>query len=111
MLFMEQKGAVVSTRLEPLIFCCHPGNNDRAIFFSFKIYPCCRVRTKTQLMPPPVFGSFLDIIDDFRGALLHLFPLLSNPVEQLYKPVKIGQHRSEEHTSELQSRQYLVCRL
>src|SRR5258707_11822225 len=23
----------------------------------------------------------------------------------------IGQHRSEEHTSELQSRQYLVCRL
>src|SRR3712207_8521364 len=24
---------------------------------------------------------------------------------------ELGQHRSEEHTSELQSRQYLVCRL
>src|SRR3712207_7421695 len=26
-------------------------------------------------------------------------------------PMLKGQHRSEEHTSELQSRQYLVCRL
>src|SRR5258707_11929957 len=27
------------------------------------------------------------------------------------RPVDDGDHRSEEHTSELQSRQYLVCRL
>src|SRR3712207_7915772 len=26
-------------------------------------------------------------------------------------PIRVFQHRSEEHTSELQSRQYLVCRL
>src|SRR3712207_7853889 len=37
--------------------------------------------------------------------------------ERLGQPVELGQHagqalrRSEEHTSELQSRQYLVCRL
>src|SRR3712207_8428042 len=35
-----------------------------------------------------------------------------DPVEQLAAAVGVaGHHRSEEHTSELQSRQYLVCRL
>src|SRR3712207_9471481 len=29
----------------------------------------------------------------------------------VYNMTKFGVHRSEEHTSELQSRQYLVCRL
>src|SRR3712207_8119143 len=28
-----------------------------------------------------------------------------------HEPAALGQRRSEEHTSELQSRQYLVCRL
>src|SRR3712207_8888338 len=38
---------------------------------------------------------------------------LSDPVNQLPRPVQKGPRRprSEEHTSELQSRQYLVCRL
>src|SRR3712207_7434434 len=31
--------------------------------------------------------------------------------EQLYRSEDMGLYRSEEHTSELQSRQYLVCRL
>src|SRR3712207_6952740 len=31
--------------------------------------------------------------------------------EQHEQPAEVGLHRSEEHTSELQSRQYLVCRL
>src|SRR3712207_8479179 len=30
---------------------------------------------------------------------------------QLHPRLQLGGHRSEEHTSELQSRQYLVCRL
>src|SRR5258707_8040987 len=37
-----------------------------------------------------------------------------HPQEQLRRPTPRSQHlveRSEEHTSELQSRQYLVCRL
>src|SRR3712207_8525505 len=33
------------------------------------------------------------------------------PVEQLGVRRRLALHRSEEHTSELQSRQYLVCRL
>src|SRR3712207_7592396 len=30
---------------------------------------------------------------------------------ELHRDLRVGQSRSEEHTSELQSRQYLVCRL
>src|SRR3712207_8606822 len=33
------------------------------------------------------------------------------PVDEVVNPWKLRLHRSEEHTSELQSRQYLVCRL
>src|SRR5947209_17006385 len=35
----------------------------------------------------------------------------SCPVPRAARPVRPRQPRSEEHTSELQSRQYLVCRL
>src|SRR3712207_7075917 len=38
----------------------------------------------------------------------HVYDLLGVPAPVVLAPVK---HRSEEHTSELQSRQYLVCRL
>src|SRR5947209_16743652 len=44
----------------------------------------------------PCFELF-DLIREARGDLAH--------------PVGVDLHRSEEHTSELQSRQYLVCRL
>src|SRR3712207_7978403 len=33
------------------------------------------------------------------------------PLRAAHQPVVLGAERSEEHTSELQSRQYLVCRL
>src|SRR3712207_7349997 len=36
--------------------------------------------------------------------------LVGDPLD-VGQPVVVGQYRSEEHTSELQSRQYLVCRL
>src|SRR3712207_8383465 len=48
--------------------------------------------------PLLVAGVPVDLPDSKAGAL-----------EQERKPVQIS--RSEEHTSELQSRQYLVCRL
>src|SRR5947209_9979281 len=37
--------------------------------------------------------------------------LVSIPARAAAKPAKTPYRRSEEHTSELQSRQYLVCRL
>src|SRR3712207_8581003 len=38
-------------------------------------------------------------------------PVLAVPVDVVDVLVLLGRVRSEEHTSELQSRQYLVCRL
>src|SRR3712207_7428311 len=40
-----------------------------------------------------------------RAKVLHFSP------PYYYTPASVAVHRSEEHTSELQSRQYLVCRL
>src|SRR5690606_40136135 len=36
---------------------------------------------------------------------------LRNPLDRKYLQCHAGQHRSEEHTSELQSREQIVCRL
>src|SRR3712207_8628164 len=44
------------------------------------------------------------------GAVFRIIPSTVLSLEDLKAP-KIFQERSEEHTSELQSRQYLVCRL
>src|SRR3712207_7093802 len=40
-----------------------------------------------------------------------LFPLRGRGHGEAFEFKRVGQPRSEEHTSELQSRQYLVCRL
>src|SRR3712207_7816994 len=47
-----------------------------------------------------------------RGVREELVPLRVRPLDPLEHLVEPDAHgRSEEHTSELQSRQYLVCRL
>src|SRR5438445_6127195 len=51
-------------------------------------------------------GGILE--DPAKEAPEHIFVMTSNPLEAPDEPVVV---RSEEHTSELQSRQYLVCRL
>src|SRR3712207_8131940 len=47
--------------------------------------------------------------DDQRGGRHE--PARPRPVHQLDLRAQVAVRRSEEHTSELQSRQYLVCRL
>src|SRR5258707_2013399 len=42
------------------------------------------------------------------GGMVNM-PMVKNRLDELFGPGRV--HRSEEHTSELQSRQYLVCRL
>src|SRR3712207_7570823 len=48
---------------------------------------------------------------DFRGALSELAGLAPDRETRAALETLTGSIRSEEHTSELQSRQYLVCRL
>src|SRR3712207_8639352 len=56
------------------------------------------------IMPTVICAAILGVIAYFTGHIE-----LSSHL-QLYYTSRIGE-RSEEHTSELQSRQYLVCRL
>src|SRR5947209_14664269 len=48
------------------------------------------------------------LISSAREQLAHLFV---GRLREVFVPHADGMERSEEHTSELQSRQYLVCRL
>src|SRR3712207_8368744 len=44
-------------------------------------------------------------------SIFRPIPVFGRPLPLFSVPTKRGRGRSEEHTSELQSRQYLVCRL
>src|SRR3712207_7102828 len=81
--------------------------------------------TRVRSMPDKLFQNLsvrLDAIgqriaDDLHHALVHLVDggrVLDAAASQALKVEELGLDegvRSEEHTSELQSRQYLVCRL
>src|SRR5690349_24006918 len=54
------------------------------------------------------FGAFFYTVTDAHGDVLTLYTLSGAPREAFEK---LGHPRSEEHTSELQSRRDLVCRL
>src|ERR1035437_9668844 len=54
-------------------------------------------------------GSGVDNTARTLQAIMHANKLIETPLTITNKPG--GSYRSEEHTSELQSRQYLVCRL
>src|SRR2546422_6941647 len=62
----------------------------------------------------PAYRSFLKLPDNDLGARVDsLLPIPAT--ERLIQPddvlLRVGKYRSEEHTSELQSRLHLVCRL
>src|SRR3712207_8951737 len=82
----------------------------------------------TTLFRSSVLYNFAVAVDDLDAAISHVIrgeDHLSNTPKQLlvfealgaeppvyaHIPLIHGPDRSEEHTSELQSRQYLVCRL
>src|SRR3712207_1195598 len=51
-------------------------------------------------------------LDDLTFVVRHFLPHLDRDnVYRILKAAGLSRRRSEEHTSELQSRQYLVCRL
>src|SRR3712207_8288189 len=59
----------------------------------------------TTLFRSPAMGPFLDVVIHVAAALRGV------NVPPIVLRMPVGFRRSEEHTSELQSRQYLVCRL
>src|SRR3712207_8819392 len=63
---------------------------------------------ETHTLPEEFPGSFLA---GKEYILLKIPHAVSNDSQLLEYNDCMTQHRSEEHTSELQSRQYLVCRL
>src|SRR3712207_7805155 len=58
-----------------------------------------------------LFRSLLALDEELRPCWPALLALLDQPVEDPAWLALDASQRSEEHTSELQSRQYLVCRL
>src|SRR3712207_7932444 len=70
----------------------------------------------TTLFRSPSSHCSVPVLIPFPHAVTVQFasqpsPLVRFPSSQASPPARIPLPRSEEHTSELQSRQYLVCRL
>src|SRR3712207_9521143 len=69
-----------------------------------------------MILPPPgstLFPCTRSYLSRGRGGYRGTGPAPPIRMDTLSDAMRIGKriHRSEEHTSELQSRQYLVCRL
>src|SRR3712207_8192966 len=77
------------------------GEGDRA-----GALPPAGARRRDPRLDPPAFIAFLGDGDPRASCRLRL-PLPGKGPS----PLRDRRQRSEEHTSELQSRQYLVCRL
>src|SRR5205823_8050227 len=61
------------------------------------------------MIHPPPRSTLFPYTTLFRSVILRLFA--GAPNHQVTAREDVAQHRSEEHTSELQSLAYLVCRL
>src|SRR3712207_7006744 len=71
-------------------------------------------RSKVKLQPDTVIAIFSqkdETVDEPTGKDLYRDGIYAKLVRVLQMPGRGENVRSEEHTSELQSRQYLVCRL
>src|SRR5947209_17735602 len=76
-----------------ILFCLY-------VFFLFFFFLMIRRPPRSTLFPyTTLFRSIVDAIREEKVTVLIGAPTFIRPI------------RSEEHTSELQSRQYLVCRL
>src|SRR3712207_7465581 len=72
-----------------------------------------RSRAATEGRPYRMTSDKADVLQDLADPVVLLLQVGCERVagEEGVGPVLLGEDRSEEHTSELQSRQYLVCRL
>src|SRR3989442_5542047 len=65
----------------------------------------------TSWLGPFLFGLALQLTGSYRIAILSLSVFFLLGLDDRALDVDVREHRSEEHTSELQSRPHLVCRL
>src|SRR3712207_9562347 len=85
---------------------------DITLFFFFLMIrrpPRSTLFPYTTLFRSPVYVTDLGPREDGGGDEDRLAAVLAQALAR--GPPQVGLERSEEHTSELQSRQYLVCRL
>src|SRR3712207_7095460 len=66
---------------------------------------------RLERLPHGLALAGVGLVDDLGLGTLRGPPLGHDPGGRVGRPVVDDPDRSEEHTSELQSRQYLVCRL
>src|SRR3712207_9131079 len=98
-----------------VFFVPRSSNFPHWIFLSFHFLPpnsCCNPHEirKNLFLQSDIFLSQLGLKNFCHGKRPIKFPD-SFPEHSLKFHVNTNPNRSEEHTSELQSRQYLVCRL
>src|SRR3712207_9563741 len=90
---------------------------ERVLFFFFKDTATTEISTLSLHAALPIFRAVLleprghERADLHRGAVAQLGVGEELPVPPPVVVLRGLRVRSEEHTSELQSRQYLVCRL
>src|SRR5258707_7497756 len=81
-----------------------------SVFFFFNDTATTEIYTLSLHDALPI--SLLEMAQHIGSGHLGRFRVAAMLVLDLaFLQAAVGQHRSEEHTSELQSRQYLVCRL
>src|SRR3712207_9279915 len=90
---------------------CTSSPSDLSFFFFLMI----RRPPRSTLFPyTTLFRSALFVASMAPGLRAHYFAMLAgygSDTFRGYRSLPFQSFRSEEHTSELQSRQYLVCRL
>src|SRR3712207_8141449 len=80
-------------------------------FFFFNDTATTEIYTLSLHDALPISKQFILPGDTVSGAALDVARAIVRRAERLVVRLAHGGGRSEEHTSELQSRQYLVCRL
>src|SRR3712207_8564664 len=66
---------------------------------------------RVHLVIPKSFNDAQDVADKFKDSIPVILNLQGTDTDLSKRLIDFASGRSEEHTSELQSRQYLVCRL
>src|ERR1035437_4818464 len=82
-------------------------------FPNIQKFKCCFTRQKKQMVGNsiPTFSYMPNSPELIVKSFLQFWQILFSASIFLFFGFLFRQFRSEEHTSELQSRQYLVCRL